>query len=384
MKLLYIIPNHNMSNECDGVTKKIYFQRQAFKNLSITGKVIFWKDDEIIEQGIENNNTRLLYSDDMNLKEKIRIKKIFETIMKLNIIKDFDCVYIRYPRSSKSFVNFLDNIRFNNNNIKIYLEIVTYPYDKEEIDNVFSNSLKLKSKLGYILRIVQDRIYRKKLRKYVNRIITFSEDENIFKVPTIRTSNGISKEIIGCYKNKNKDTKILNIIGVGGIAKYHGYDRVIRGIKNYIKGEGDKNIIFHIVGDGAELKNLKEIVKRQKLNDNVKFYGYLSGDKLERIYSLADIAIASIGRHRNKIYQLADLKSREYCAKGIPFIKTVKDLDFEDFRYCLNIRADESDVDINEIIKFYEKIEVDENFKEKMYDYALNYLTWESKLKCIL
>ena len=56
-------------------------------------------------------------------------------------------------------------------------------------------------------------------------------------------------------------------------------------------------------------------------------------------------------------YLSSSLKSREYCAKGLPFITECK-MDFlsSDCPYVLTVPYDESDINILDIISFYDNL----------------------------
>lgn len=65
--------------------------------------------------------------------------------------------------------------------MRIALEIPTYPYDAEFAQSPAVRKLKLRI----------DRMFRCRMARYVDRIVTFSDDTEIFGRPTIRISNGI-------------------------------------------------------------------------------------------------------------------------------------------------------------------------------------------------
>ena len=72
-----------------------------------------------------------------------------------------------------------------NMNIRTVIEIPTYPYEAEG-----RTSLR-----GRVIQVL-DKIFRKKLKKYVDRIVTYSDDKMIFGIKTINTINGIFINII--------------------------------------------------------------------------------------------------------------------------------------------------------------------------------------------
>lgn len=52
------------------------------------------------------------------------------------------------------------------------------------------------------------------------------------------------------------------------------------------------------------------------------------------------------------------LKNREYCAKGLPMIFSENDLDFENANFVYKAPADESLIDINDVINWYGNLKV--------------------------
>ena len=66
------------------------------------------------------------------------------------------------------------------------------------------------------------------------------------------------------------------------------------------------------------------------------------GKELDELFDLADFAIGSLARHRSHIDKIKTLKNREYAARGIPFIYSETDEDFDRMPYILKAPADES------------------------------------------
>jgi len=159
---------------------------------------------------------------------------------------------------------------------------------------------------------------------------------------------------------------------------------VIKGLFEYYKTDPSINVYFHIVGAGAELENLKKLTESLGLSEFVIFHGPKHGEELDRLFDEAHVAIGSLGNHRKGLRVSADLKTREYCARGIPFVISYDDVDFpDDFPYMLKVPADESPVDIEQILQFYERIK-DRHIVKEMRDYAEKNLSWEAKLKPVI
>ncbi|MGL5965499.1 MAG: glycosyltransferase, partial [Fusobacteriaceae bacterium] len=332
-----------------GVRKKIEFQKKSFKKLGYQTneiKVDFLKG----HQNLFYENKVLLNNLTVNatsFKEKIiknlEWKKVCTVVKDKVIENDIDLIYIRYPGSNKYFIKFLKKIKMNN--IKIIIEIPTYPYDKE-------------SKKIHISKIL-DKIYRQKLYKYVDKIVTYSEDKEIWGIPCINISNGIDLEEVKMVNKKSRDTNKIVFTSVSNCSFWHGIDRFLLSLEEYGKKSIKKDILFNIVGEGAESNKFKDIVSRSEyLSKVVVFKGFKSGKELDDIYDETDIGLGSLARHRSGLETMRALKNREYCAKGLPMIFSEDDPDLRDVPFVYHVTPDEKLIDIDEVINWYENIKL--------------------------
>jgi hypothetical protein len=125
----------------------------------------------------------------------------------------------------------------------------------------------------------------------------------------------------------------------------------------YYKNGGTRNIIFHMVGDGMAVPQYHKLVKEYHLEKHVIIYGNKSGAELDEIYKHSFIGLDGLARHRSGNMTNSSLKSREYTAKGIPFVSSV-DIDFadKDWPYVMRVPQDETPIDMNKVIEFYDKV----------------------------
>ncbi len=87
------------------------------------------------------------------------------------------------------------------------------------------------------------------------------------------------------YKNTKKtDNKIFDLVFAGNIGPAQSVETIIEAA-NILKE--NKNILFHIVGDGLSKTKCEELAKKYNLK-NVKFYGYFPVAKMKKFYDLAD------------------------------------------------------------------------------------------------
>lgn len=267
----------------------------------------------------------------------------------LDKIEKNSICFIRYNGIDLNGILYLRKLR--KKNVRIYIEIPTYPYD---------NEMK-KKKLFY-----KDKIMRNFLYRYVDKVFTYSNDKYIFRIPCINISNFVDCNKILPRANKSNNNEV-NIIAVATLAFWHGYDRAIKGLHNYYLNTNNKVIVkLHFVGDGPILDDYKKMVKEYHLEKYVVFYGAKKGVELSNIYDICDIALDSLGRHRSGIFYNSSLKGKEYMAKGLPIISGVAtELDsIDNYLYYLRVPADDSPLDINEICLFYEKVYGNQSKKE--------------------
>lgn len=263
-------------------------------------------------------------------------------------IESPDFLYVRAVWADNQYMDFFKRIKEKYPDCKIIVEIPTYPYDKEVQKCLYPRDL----------------WSRRKYRKYVDRIVTFSPDEIIFHVPTIRTMNGIVVDDIRMIEKEKTDEKI-NLVAAALMFPAHGYERVIRGLANYKRRDG-KNIVFHLVGDGPEKKEYIQLAEELDVNDVVKFYPMMNKAELDDLYEIADIALDVFGVYKKNISVISSLKSREALAKGLPLMAGCK-IDVCEkkyFPYVLEFPNDASDLDMFRVEEFYKKIRLNKSRME--------------------
>lgn len=278
----------------------------------------------------------------------------------------FDIVYIRYPGSSPMFLEFLRRLRRKYRDTKIIVEVATYPFRGE------MKSVKQK------LILLSDDISSPFLRRYVSRIVTFYGQETIYGISCYQTENGIDPASHPLRKHLPKGS-VLRLLGVANVSEWHGYDRLIRGIADDPL-RAERSLEFHIAGSGSEIPRLKALASDLGIRDAVIFHGQKSGDELSALFNQSDLAVGSLGLHRLNLDTVSPLKTREYCARGIPFVYAGNDADFaDDWPYALKLSSDDSDVDIPEL-RGFAKSSDQEATGTVMREYAHEHLSWKSKL----
>ena len=114
-----------------------------------------------------------------------------------------------------------------------------------------------------------------------NKLIKIIKKDNVSVIPM-----GVDTKL---YKNKNNFNK--NILFLGRLAEKKG----VRYLLEAIKLLKDDKIKLYIAGDGSLRKSLEEFVKKNKLQDKVRFLGYIYGkEKINLVKSCGIFVIPSI------------------------------------------------------------------------------------------
>lgn len=364
MKGLYIT-SQNLEDATSGVNKKIHMQIKAFKRLGA--------DVEIPNLSAEKEIDKLVRR--LPLVKSEFERKLFKLLLDHEYMKDVEFVYIRHPMLSVQLLNIIK--KMSDMGLYVVYEFPTFPYDK--------NSDKLSAKAS----LIKDKWSRGKLYKYVNLGVNYSGFNEIFSIPCLSISNGIDTDSITPHKKSSNDNSI-SFIGVALLAKWNGYDRLIKAIKRYNSEENSLKVQFHIVGNGDIYDELNQQINEEQLENCVFMHGYMSGKELDDLYNQCDIGVGTLNPSRKyKNHIMSSLKTKEYTAKGIPFIKGDIDdvFDKNNPDFVFNVSDDETPIDINKIVEWYNTLlssRGEQEIVKEMRGFARSMLSWEKQLSPVV
>ena len=124
----------------------------------------------------------------------------------------------------------------------------------------------------------------------------------------------------------------------------------------------------------------KPQIEKYQIQDKIIFHGTMFGKELDDIFNQCQFAIGSLGRHRSGITVIKTLKNREYATRGIPFIYSEQDSDFDGQPYIIKAPADESPIDIQRIIDFMQKFQMSPEDIRK----TVEPLQWKYQMKKVV
>ncbi len=370
MKLLMLCQEDLGPIQKSGVLKKIFGQARAFQAHGFEVAILYvYRKQLTFKASLEAPETILCPA--RNLFEISYC--FFQQAMR--IVKRFqpDALYIRSAFAEPNYLGFLKKNRALK--VACYCEFTTYPYDQEYRHKPLYKRLLL----------LVDKYYRRRLHNYIQHAFTYTDYSSIFGIPATCIENGINVQTVLLRTPQEYKPESCTLLGVANVSFWHGYDRIIEGLKHYYSSKDPiKRINFVIIGGGGELPKLRKLVETYGLQQYVHFAGEKHGNELYQYYNEADIGIGSLAMHRLKLAQGATLKTREYCAAGLPFVYAYHDNDFpDDFLYTLKIEANDSPVDIFQLLEFYEQLSR-QNYITAMREYATTHLDWSVKLQPVV
>lgn len=374
MRILFLI-YHGFS-EHSGISKKIHYQVKGLRENGHDVRLCYYDFNS------EGHRCRYVNGDIIKdygsgawaaICQRIDYSCIYDYCVREGI----EFIYARcFQNANPWLISFFKKLR--KAGIHAVTEIPTYPYDQE-----FKN-FEWKMRMG--LKV--DQLFRKKLYQQMDALVTFSDAERIFGQRTIRISNGVDFDSIPLLNNDNVNGndngngvhRALHLIGVAEVHPWHGFDRLVAGLGEY---KAETPVYFHIVG-GVHPNHMNNVflplIEKYHIKDNVIFHGTLFGDELTKVFNQCQFAIGSLGRHRSGITVIKTLKNREYATRGIPFIYSEQDSDFDNQPYVLKASADESPIDIQQIVDFMDHF----SMKPEDIRKTVEHLTWKIQMQRVV
>lgn len=259
-----------------------------------------------------------------------------------------DFLYFRKPSYlSQPMRRVLGHFKRHKPQAPVFMEIPSYPYENEYGPFWQDGIFKLK-----------DRFNRARLKGLIDRIVYIADTDHdeLFGIPAIRIINGTPFSQIALRKPRANAE--IDLLAVAKFAKWHGYERLLEGMKAYYAGGGQREIRLHMAGEGDELPRYQTLAKDPSLNKRVLFYGHQNGRALDELYDLADLGVTSLGAYKDGIQLGSFLKSREYLAKGLPMVTgcPIDVLNEEARPFFCEFPNDDSPIDMARLIAFYDSI----------------------------
>ena len=225
---------------------------------------------------------------------------------------------------------------------RVYIDIPTYPIEPNRT---------IVSHIDAILK-------RTFFRFFVTRIfavgLPLEKIWGVFAVPMnncidvqARPTSRLSPDNNPMYRNYP-----IRLISVSSFAPWHGTARLINSLSIY--RHLPIQVVF--VGFGPEYQKSLDLSIKLGLTSHIMFAKTQHGNQLDRIFDTVHIGVDSLSRSQTNHKVNQSLKSREYCSRGIPFIKAHSDPIFDDQEFSYTVSSDDSCINLEHILEWYTKL----------------------------
>jgi len=379
MEIIYVAMVDSFKS---GVEKKIIGQYEAMKKYANASLYLLMNrqpESSFLNEINEKKGKIIVPTVNTTNKVKRRINKLrlLEERIKNEHPNSQSIIYLRYPLADRYSYELCLGLK--------EYQIIT---EHQTLENQFLKFKKVQ------WRYLPEVFWGKRVRRLVDgfvgvtrEILEYEKKKKASKdFKGIVIGNGISTKNIKARNYEVENESIIKLLFIGTPYPPHGLDRLIKSIDFYLKNYPEsKPVILSIVGYSKYLEECKKLVELLKLERYVHFFGFRSSVELEKLYNVNDIAIGSLALHRKNAQETSELKAREYCTKGIPFICSSPDNDFpSNFSYRLQVPEGEALIDMNEIIKFALRCRTLKDHPLEMNNFARNNLDWSVKIKALV
>jgi len=219
------------------------------------------------------------------------------------------------------------------------------------------------------------RVNHNKFKRYLDYFLVEGNLKEMYGVPCYTVKIGVDVKNIVPHKYCGAASE-LNLICVSNETIYHAYDRIIKSLYEYGKKNTGRTVKIHLVGTVTD--QTRRLIENLQLSEYVILYGKKSGEELDWIYNKCNIGLGPLGQHRVGGKKDTGLKTKEYFAKGLPYIYSGEEPSVpESYPYIMQVPSDESSIDFDEVWKFYESFSHNEHVVEEMRKFALDNYSWD-------
>lgn len=364
-KKLFFWTNYYIEHPEIGTTSKIYSEINTLRKKGIDvyytayleyGVAVFNNNDErVAYKELKGNMSSVLF----RIKRKNELIELAYRFLKEN---RFDLCLLRLNVLNHKYIKMLKEMK---KNAFVMMESLSYFPNMKFSDG--------KGK-GYYLILASLKWHRFSLKKYVDLMLTEGEISSFYGIPCVEFGMGVDVKRFKEHEYTGEKNN-LNMLMVGCASDYHGTDRIIKSLISYYKTNDVHDVNLHLVGD--ILEDDQKLIRESDIKDSIIVYGRKYGADLEQIYDRCNIALGPLAQHRMKKKDTG-LKTKEYFAKGIPYVYSGHEVLIEDdYPYIFQVEDSEELIDIEEIKRFYNSIKDNENLACEMREKARNVFSWD-------
>lgn len=246
-----------------------------------------------------------------------------------------------------------------------HLEYVSLPLWREYM---YGASIRKKARLGICnsqaIANRQCQLAGGTYKTFINGDAVDTDDFSVHKTPALKET-----------------LHMVFLKGASTSAAYNGLERLFKGMHTYA---GEQNIHLHILGRQLDYEHTL-IKKFPGLSEKISLHGYLTGTGLDEFMNRMHIGVSQFGIHKKGLTSNSTIKSREYFARGLPFIFGHHDPDISGQavaeKYTLEFPANDDPVNMETVIKWYNTLADNKETAFEMRQFAESVLDYRVKMQ---
>lgn len=296
----------------------------------------------------------------------VKVDKLFYPVMflkktfnKFSFIEEnvrldnYDFVVLRYLFADKSGIDFAER----------YPLITEHHTDTlSEMQNLIDTCPSPARRMVWRLkRNILEKQYGHRMLSYCRGMISVTDEIAEVEaarigldIPSITIPNGIGVDNVKQTGFRPFDGKKLDLIFItSSLLPWNGIERLIPSLNSY---KGNVDIKLHVVGD----VDRRDFFRLYGYCDRIKFHGLMNRSDLDPMMGEMNLAVGTMALYKKRMHQACSLKTREYVARGIPFIIAYDEPDLNGIdpqrRFFESYPNDYSPIDIDTVIEFAERV----------------------------
>jgi hypothetical protein len=292
----------------------------------------------------------------------------------------YDALLLRYPMADRHALRFAERYR-----------VVSEHHTKEIEERAaqIRTPLPPLERLHKKLSLWQELKYGSAYLEGCRGIVAVSDDIRRYQLarserttPSLVVPNGIRVDRVSHTRFQPFDGRTFSLAFLAGRrSPWHGVDRFLRSLSLY---KGATEVQVHLIGQIGPPKQTVHLPGNVELT----YHGTLLSRDLDALLSRMNLAVSSLGLFEISLQATSTLKTREYTARGIPFVIAHDDPDLKavpkDAQFFLRVPNDDSAIPFDALIEFAERMshaEREERVSDRMRSYAREHMEWGPKLE---
>ncbi len=294
-------------------------------------------------------------------------------ILKHVPLDKYDVVILRYSKSDPSIIKLL----------KHSPNLITEHHTNEIYQLKLGIRASFAKAVACGFSLITEKIHEPLFFKNIKGIIGVTDEIRKIELnkagkntESVTISNGISVDLVPFTGFKPFDGTSLDMVFMGSTdVPWHGIDRIIKSMNAYT---GKVKLRLHCVGDLPKYKGCAK--------HDIIYHGPVYGKELDGLLSSMNLGVSTLALYKLGLKEACSLKTREYMARGLPFIIAYDDPDLSFARekdlFFLQFPNNDLFFSMDEIIKYvdsFNKISP-KDLSAHMRKYALKYMDWKNKM----